>query len=164
VWRQLGELPSASPPFCYNFNRLFCSELEDLSVDIVFPVPFVVQSCLPAIHSENTVFFSFFGRVGQGYRAHLRPYLPSAGRKIRKYCPDTTESPLVIEGRQNKGFCHAFRGPRAVLSELSCRSYLGPTYPDDCMLYPRLGKLLPYCLVESLDRVSEDQWNATNGF
>jgi hypothetical protein len=46
--------------------------------------------------------------------------------------------------------------------ELSYPSYLtalilDPTYPDDCMLYPRLGKLLPYCLIESLDRVSEDQ-------
>jgi hypothetical protein len=53
--------------------------------------------------------------------------------------------------------------------ELSYLSYLAalildPTYPDDCMLYPQLGKLLPYCLVESLDRVSEDQWNATNCF
>jgi hypothetical protein len=108
---------------------LFCSKFEDLSVDTVFPAPFVAQSCPPAIHSENTLFFSFFSRVGQGYRAHLRPYLPSAGRKIRKYCPDTTESLLVIEGRQNKVFVMLSGGP-----ELSYLSYLAalildPTYP-----------------------------------
>jgi hypothetical protein len=83
--------------------------------------------------------------------------LGSTARKPHSSC-------WLLRGNKIKFFVMRSGDP-----ELSYLSYLAalilePTYPDHCMLYPLLGKLLSYCLVESLDRVSEDQWNATNRF